>query len=411
MMNRDAYNHKKWVYVRKGKKIMSDIEKKNNFKEVHSIFNQVIQSIDQSKNQIVDLVNDSRLELQRLKEALDSLKRQIEKVIMKVDELTLKEKMARNTLAQVSKNFQANSEDVIRKAYEKASDFRISLKLAQREEDDLRKERTSLELAIKRVLKNIGESEQVIHQVSIAGSYLKGEILSAIESVGLNQDMMLGVMVLEAQENERRRISRDIHDGPAQRVANIVMKADLCEKIARKDLEEGLKELNELKAVTREALEEVRGIIYHLRPMSFDDLGLNKTLEMNTKGILDSSININYSLRPVPDALEEIIQLAVFRISQEIFNNIEKHAQAKNVYIQTEYGTKYMRLIIGDDGVGFDVNKTLDRVKTEKQSFGLLGLIERVEQLQGQIKIDSTKENGTIYNIKLPLNREVIQSE
>ena len=411
MMNRDAYNHKKWVYVRKGKKIMSDIEKKNNFKEVHSIFNQVIQSIDQSKNQIVDLVNDSRLELQRLKEALDSLKRQIEKVIMKVDELTLKEKMARNTLAQVSKNFQTNSEDVIRKAYEKASDFRISLKLAQREEDDLRKERTSLELAIKRVLKNIGESEQVIHQVSIAGSYLKGEILSAIESVGLNQNMMLGVMVLEAQENERRRISRDIHDGPAQRVANIVMKADLCEKIARKDLEEGLKELNELKAVTREALEEVRGIIYHLRPMSFDDLGLNKTLEMNTKGILDSSININYSLRPVPDALEEIIQLAVFRISQEIFNNIEKHAQAKNVYIQTEYGTKYMRLIIGDDGVGFDVNKTLDRVKTEKQSFGLLGLIERVEQLQGQIKIDSTKENGTIYNIKLPLNREVIQSE
>lgn len=386
-------------------------EKKSNFKEVHSIFHEVIKSIDQSKNMILDLVNDARVELQRLQTALDLLKEKIEEVIFKVDDLTLKDKMARNTLAQVSKNFQTNSENSIKKAYEKASEFRVNLKLAQRDEENLRTERTNLELAIKRVLKNIGDAEKVIHQVSIAGSYLKGEILSAIESVDLNQNMMLGVMVLEAQENERRRISRDIHDGPAQRVANIVMKADLCEKIARKDLEEGLKELKELKAVTREALEEVRGIIYHLRPMAFDDLGLNKTLEMNSKNILEATTRIEYVLRPVPKALEEIIQLAVFRMSQEILNNIKKHSKAKNVYIQTEYGTKYMRLVIGDDGLGFDVKKTLERVKSEKRSFGLLGLIERVEQLQGQIKIDSTKESGTIYNIKLPLNREVMQSE
>lgn len=385
--------------------------KGHNIKEVNSIFNEVIDSIDESKSRIVDMVSDARDELEALKKALEAHKLKIDVVISRVDDLTLKEQMARNTLAKVSKNFKLNSETTIRKAYEKASELRIDLKLAQKEEGNLRQERTRLELAIKRVLKSIHNAEHVIHQVSIAGSYLKGEIMSAIESVSDNKDMMVGVVVLEAQENERRRISRDIHDGPAQRVANIVMKADLCEKIAQKDLNKGLDELKTLKLVAREALEEVRAIIYNLRPMSFDDLGLNKTIEMNARGILGADLSIQYSLKPVPQALEEIIQLAVFRICQEVLNNIKKHAQAQTVYIKTEYGTKYMRLTLGDDGQGFDVKHTLDRVKKEKKSFGLIGLMERIAQLQGEIALESSSDTGTIYKIKLPLNREVMQSE
>jgi len=386
-------------------------QKGDSIREVNSIFNEVIESIDQSKTRIVDMVSDTREELDKLKADLENLRSRIEEAIEKVDELTMKEKLARNTLANVSKNFKTNSEDVIKQAYEKASEYRISLRLAEKDESDLRNERTRIELSIKRVLKSIHDAEHVIHQVSVAASYLKGEIMSAIETVSGNKDMMLGVVVLEAQENERRRISRDIHDGPAQRVANIVMKAELCEKIAQKDITKGLEQLATLKTVAREALEDIRGIIYNLRPMSFDDLGLNKTIEMNARSLLDNEVDLKCGFKKVPDNLEEIIQLAVFRVSQEIVNNIKKHAKAKSVYIQTEYGTKYMRLTIGDDGEGFEVQPTLDRVRKEKRNFGLTGLIERVEQLQGQIKIDSEIGRGTIYSIKLPLNREVMQGE
>ncbi|MBN2795034.1 MAG: sensor histidine kinase [Clostridia bacterium] len=379
---------------------------------VNKIFDNVIESIDHSRDRILDLVSDARKEHELLKEQLEKVQGKIDNAITKVDDLEKKDRIARNSLAVVSKNFRSNSETEIKKAYDKATEIRIELKIAQKEEENLRDERNRIEIAIKNAIKNIQNAEQVVHQVSVAASYLKGEILDALEEAGFGMNMMMGVRILEAQENERRRISRDIHDGPAQRVANIVMKADLCEKIARKDLDAGLKELSTLKEASRIALKEVRDIIYNLRPMSLDDLGLNKTIEMNTSSVFEGSeIHIDYKLAKVPDALEEIIQLAVFRISQEILNNIKKHSNANHVYIKTEYGTKYMRITIGDDGKGFDVEETLIRVKREKKNYGLLGMIERVEQLKGEILIESSELTGSVFSIKLPLNREVILSE
>jgi two-component system sensor histidine kinase DegS len=385
---------------------------KIDLKNVNKIFDNVIDSIDSSRDKILDLVSDARKEHEKLKARLEAVREEIDVVITRVDNLERRDRVARNTLANVSKNFSSNTESDIRNAYEKATEIRIDLKLAQSEEKLLREKRTEIELDIKNALKNIENAEQVVHQVSIAASYLKGEILDALEEANYGPDMMMGVRILEAQENERRRISRDIHDGPAQRVANIVMKADLCEKIAKKDVEAGLKELHELRSASRAALKEVRDIIYNLRPMSLDDLGLNKTIEMNVQSSFENlGMKIEYKLAKVPETLEEIIQVALFRLSQEILNNIKKHADATYVHIQTEYGTKYMRLTISDDGKGFDVERTLQRVRTEKKSYGILGMFERVEQLKGEIDIDSDDTTGTIFTIKLPLNREVILSE
>jgi two-component system sensor histidine kinase DegS len=385
---------------------------KVDIKNVNQIFDNVIESIDHSRDRILDLVSDARKEYELLKEQLEAIKGKIEIAIAKVDDLDTKDRIARNSLSVVSKNFRSNSETEIKRAYDKATEIRIELKVAQKEEDALRGERNRIELSIKSTLKNIQNAEQVVHQVSVAASYLKGEILDALEEAGYGTDMMIGVRILEAQENERRRISRDIHDGPAQRVANIVMKADLCEKIAHKDMKAGLAELKTLKEASRSALKEVRDIIYNLRPMSLDDLGLNKTIEMNTSATFEGmGVEIEYNLAKVPDALEEIIQLALFRISQEILNNIKKHSEASHIYIRTEYGLKYMRMTIGDNGTGFDVEATLARVRREKKNFGLLGMMERVEQLKGEINMESSEVSGSMFMVKLPLNREVILSE
>lgn len=385
---------------------------KVDLKNVNKIFDSVINSIDKSRNQILDLVNDARIEHEKLKVKLELIKNKIDEAIDQVDSYQMKDRIARNNLAQVSKNFENNSEDSIKQAYEKATEIRIELKVAQKDEERLRQERSEIEIAIRNALKNIQNAEQVVHQVSVAASYLKGEILEALEGATFGNDMMIGVRILEAQENERLRVSRDIHDGPAQRVANIVMKADLCEKIAKKDVKKGLAELAELKKASREALKEVREIIYNLRPMSLDDLGLNKTVEMNATSIFaETAVKLEYRLAKVPDSVEKIIQLAIFRITQEILNNIKKHAEAQHVYIQSEYGTKYLRITIGDDGKGFDVENVLERVRVEKKSYGLLGMMERVEQLQGEMVIESEEKLGTVFKIKLPVNREVILSE
>ncbi len=385
--------------------------KEINIKNVNEIFDNVIESIDHSRNKILDLVTEARLNYEKLVLRLENLKVEAENAIKIVDNLEIKDKLARKNLAVVSKNFRENSEDDIKQAYEKATEIRIDLKVAQNNEKSLIEQRSQVELDIKAALNNIRNAEQVVHQVSVASSYLKGEILEALEEANFGSDMMLGVRILEAQENERQRISRDIHDGPAQRVANIVMKADLCEKIARKNIQDGLASLSELREASREALREVREIIYNLRPMALDDLGLNKTIEMNVATTMEKKdIKVEYHLAKLPAKVEKIIQVAIFRITQEILNNIKKHAEARTIMIKTEYGTKYMRLTISDDGIGFDVDDTLRRVRAQKKSYGLIGIIERVDQLQGEFDVESS-DLGTIFNIKLPINREVILDE
>jgi two-component system sensor histidine kinase DegS len=329
-----------------------------------------------------------------------------------VDNLEKQDKLMRKELADVSQNFSKYSEFDIKSAYEKASDIRISFFSKQNEEKNLKERRNRLEVSLKNIEKNIGSGEKIINQISIALGYLEGNMLSILESADKNTEMFMGIKILEAQENERKRIARDIHDGPAQHMANIVMKVDICKMLIQKDLNDGLKELDGLKENVKIALKEVRGIIFDLRPMSLDDLGLNQTIQETVKSITqESDIEIELKLKTVKSEIEPIIQVAVYRIIQEIFNNIKKHSNAKHAKVKLDFGTKYLILIISDDGVGFNVEDTLKRVKTKGSSYGLIGIFDRVNQLQGEISIKSSQEKGTVYNLKLPINREVIKDE
>lgn len=379
---------------------------------INEIIKKIIEQISNSREQILEIVDNARIDYETLKTDLVLNRTSIVKVINEVDALEVQDKIMRKKLVDVSKKFDSYNEDEIKSVYEKASDIRVKFIIRQNEEKQLRARRDTLEMALKKSLKNIDNSEKIINQISIAMSYLEGDILSVLEGADKSSDMFTGIKILEAQENERKRISRDIHDGPAQHIANIIMKADICKIVIQKDLNEGLKELSDLKESVKVALKEVRSIIFDLRPMTLDDLGLNKTIEQAVNSISDDfNIDIKLKLKPLQAEVESIIQVAVFRIIQEIFNNIKKHSKAKHVEVKLDFGTKYLRLIISDNGIGFDVEETLKRVKTKGTSYGLIGIFDRVNQLQGQIHIESSKGAGTVYNVVLPVNREVIRDE
>lgn len=379
---------------------------------INEIIKKIIEQISNSREQILEIVDNARIDYETLKTDLVLNRTSIVKVINEVDALEVQDKIMRKKLVEVSKKFDSYNEDEIKSVYEKASDIRVKFIIKQNEEKQLRARRDTLEMALKKSLNNIDNSEKIINQISIAMSYLEGDILSVLEGADKSSDMFTGIKILEAQENERKRISRDIHDGPAQHIANIIMKADICKIVIQKDLNEGLKELSDLKESVKVALKEVRSIIFDLRPMTLDDLGLNKTIEQAVNSISDDfNIDIKLKLKPLQAEVESIIQVAVFRIIQEIFNNIKKHSKAKHVEVKLDFGTKYLRLIISDNGIGFDVEETLKRVKTKGTSYGLIGIFDRVNQLQGQIHIESSKGAGTVYNVVLPVNREVIRDE
>lgn len=379
--------------------------------DIKEIINKTIGEINNSRGEIVNIVDYARTEYENIKVELQEVRIRAEQIIEEVDTLEVKDKLMRKKLAHVSKEFNQYNEAEVKEVYDKALETRTQFVIKKNEEKQLIAKRNQLEMSLKKTAGTIESAERAINQISIAASYLKGEVLSTIEGMDQGTEMFFGIKILEAQENERKRISRDIHDGPAQYIANILMKADLCERLIQKDMIKGINELSELKSAVRQALKEVRGIIYDLRPMSLDDLGLNKTIEeFIKKSNEDGSLKVDLKLKPIKDEVESIIQVAVFRIIQEIVNNIKKHAQANNVQISIEYGLKCLRLVIVDNGIGFNVEETMDKVKVSGSSYGLIGILERIKQLQGNIIIDSGIGKGTAYNIKLPVNREVIQN-
>lgn len=380
--------------------------------KVAEISKKIVDGIENSKDQIHDIVENIRNEVEYNRKLLNEIKVQLEETISKVDAFEMLNKNARVRLSEVSGNMKRYTEKDIKDAYEKAYESMMQLNSYRTAEKNLREKRDQTELNLLRSLKNIKNAERVMTQMNVVLSYLKGEILSTIEGIDKNSEFAIGIKILEAQENERKRISREIHDGPAQSIANIVMQADLCELIMKRDVNEGLNELQILKDSVRSALVDIRGIIFDLRPMILDDLGLTKTIETICKKFEEmTNTRVEMRLNGEPKNMDAIIQVASIRVIQEILNNIKKHAAASTVNLSIDFGTKYVLILISDNGVGFDVEAVMSRIRDKSESYGLIGLMDRIKQLQGNIILNSKAGVGTAYSIKLPISKEVMEHD
>ena len=268
--------------------------KNNKIVKVNEILENTINSIEHSKDEIIEITEHARQECMKIEEELNEIKLKVETVIEEVDTLIIDEKRGRAHLANVSKNFNTYGEEDIKDAYDRANELRVQLLIKQEEEKILRERRTEKELSLKSILEVYERAKNVGKSVKIASEYLKGNLDDIIFTMDdLNKKQLLGIKVIEAQEEERQRLARDMHDGPAQSMANIVVKAELCEKLMEIDKERSKGELKNLKEIAKYALEDIRKTIYDLRPMSLDDLGLIPTLERYICNFNnDSSINV-----------------------------------------------------------------------------------------------------------------------
>ena len=385
---------------------MDNDEKNTN--SINMIVKRVISEINIGKSNIFKIVDNVSDEFQVKNEELQEVKREIEEVIGKVDKLQILDKNMRITLAEVSKINGEKAEKIMKRAYEEALEIRVEYITKQNEEKDLKRRRNSLEKTLKNYLKNIEEADNTVNQINIALGYLEGDMANVEE----DSEMLIGIKILESQERERKRIAREIHDGPAQYIANTMMRIDFCKMVVQKDLNKGLKELDDLKNNVRKALKEVRGILFDLRPLSLEERGLNEAIkDMVNEISIESNICVNVTLNAMNYEIEHIIEIAVYRIIQEILNNIKKHAKAKEVSVRIECGKEYISFMVKDDGIGFNLKETMAKNKEKGTSYGLVGIFDRVTQLQGNIDIKSEHNRGTIYKIKLPINREVYKNE
>ncbi|AMA71721.1 histidine kinase [Aneurinibacillus sp. XH2] len=374
------------------------------FQLLDEVMNKTISSVEESREKIFDIAENAHKESNYISLELEALKREIEWVISQTDELELQARKARQKLASISRSFHQYSEAEIREAYEQASQMQIKLSLSRDKELHLRQRRDELERRHRSILSTIEKSENLIAQMGIVLNYLQGNLRKvgiALESAQNQQ--LLGIQIIQAQEEERKRVARDIHDGPAQSMANVTLRSEIVERMLNQNrIDEAKVELRLLKELTRASLMDVRKIIFDLRPMALDDLGLVPTLRKYLEEYEKRhGIETKLTLLTPECRLQNSIEVAVFRLIQESLNNTAKHAKARHVEVRLEFKPHVVHFRVLDDGVGFD-----QAVKAERPQFGIMGMRERVKLLQGKMKITSAPGKGTSVLFSIPLRIE-----
>ncbi|MFV9510497.1 sensor histidine kinase [Tepidibacillus sp. LV47] len=369
-------------------------EKEFDSQTLESVFKKTIEAIENSKKLIFEITENSREEREKILQNLEMLDIEIKKVIEDVDALEEKYRRARMNLAHMSRNFKKFTEEDIQKAYEEANELQVSLYIAREREGNLKARRNELQLSLRNIELMIERAEMLMTQISVVNDYLSGDLFKVSEVIESAQYRQLyGLKIIQAQEEERKRVAREIHDGPAQSMANVVLRTEIAERfLLHQQLEQAIKELRDLKGMVRQSLADVRKIIFDLRPMALDDLGLFPTLRKYTQELASrENFHLDLQLKGRERRLPSMMEVAIFRLIQEALNNVVKHANAANVLVAVDLQDDYIKVMVKDDGVGF----TKDEVNKEHGHFGLMGMKERVQLLEGKMDIQSEKNKGT----------------
>ena len=365
------------------------------------IVKKTISSIRDSRGQIYDVYEMARDELETVKRDVERIKEETAAVIKRVDELERNERKARIHLMEVSRDFKNRTEEEVREAYEEARKIQIDVAVTREQEQNLRRQRDDMEVRLRNLGGTVAKAEQLVSQVGVVLDYLGDQMSEAFSQIeSLQNAHELGAQVIRSQEEERRRVARDIHDGPAQAIANIVFRAEVCERLIDTDTERAKSELKALREHIRNTLGEIRKIIFDLRPMALDDLGLAPTI----RGVLDVfreeyGLFTEVAVIGKERRLESHVEIGIFRVVQEALNNIVKHAQASSAKVRIEFAAAGVTVLVEDDGKGFEMTAG----ELPSGHYGIMGMRERMQLLNGKLSIKSAPRRGTRVMISVPL--------
>lgn len=211
--------------------------------------------------------------------------------------------------------------------------------------------------------------------------------------------------VLEAQEEERTRIAEELHDGPAQALANASFQVEIIDRTLRDDAGAAATEVDALRAMLDRELDRLRGFIHQLRPPVLEDGGLEQALRENAEQLVaEEGLTVEVRLDAPTGVLDGQDRIAVLRVAQEAMRNARKHAGAKRVWLTTSYGPGAKGvggwvMEVRDDGKGFDVAGATSG--TDRHHFGLRFMRERTALIGGRLEIMSEPGQGSVVRLTL----------
>jgi signal transduction histidine kinase len=209
--------------------------------------------------------------------------------------------------------------------------------------------------------------------------------------------------VVKAQENERQRVARELHDGAGQILTGLGLGLAAASESLKTDPDLTGKQLAELRQLNAQALEELQFLIRDLRPSVLDDMGLVPALKAQVREFEHrTGVSATFTVEGKPKRLMPELETVAFRIGQEALTNIAKHAQAQHVDVKLSFNANCMKLVVQDDGRGFDPD-AVSQTNGRRQAWGLLGIQERVNLVGGICFIISEPGAGTTVRATIPL--------
>ena len=321
-------------------------------------------------------------ELEETQRALREITLMMEQSQGELSKLSQRNAAITTHLQQVQNQLDKMPPQEIRSAYESALDAQQRLFVMRGQLEKLQSEKSHLE-RFKSTL------EQARGSLLGPGSADAGGAKSPLASVE---------MLVNAQETERQRLSRQMHDGPAQALSNFILQTEIAMRLMDVDAGQARDELNNLKTSAMGTFQKVRNFIFELRPMMLDDLGLVPTVRRYAEAFKEQTgLDISVMITGNERRLEPYLEVMIFRAIQELLGNAARHSQASLVKVMLDLGEDRVRVSVDDNGKGFDPDSVL-----QGSSLGLKLIRERAEMLGGNFEVDSTLGTGARILFAVP---------
>lgn len=326
---------------------------------------------------------DLQAELEETEKALREVTLMIEQSQGEVSKLSQRNAAITTHLQQLQNQFDQMPAQEIRSVYDSALDAQQRLFVMRGQLEKLQSEKSHLER-----FKSTLERARV---ASSSGS-------ASISAVGARGPLASVEMLVNAQETERQRLSRQMHDGPAQALSNFILQTEIAMRLMDIDAGQARDELNSLKASAMGTFQKVRNFIFELRPMMLDDLGLAPTVRRYADAFKEQTgLDINVTITGHERRLEPYLEVMLFRALQELLGNAARHSQASLVKVIVDLGEDRLRVSVDDNGKGFDPDSI-----QQGNSLGLKLIRERTEMLGGSFEVDSAVGKGARILFAVP---------
>ena len=324
---------------------------------------------------------DLDAELEETNKALREVTLMIEQSQGEVLKLSQRNAAITTHLQQVQNQFDRMPLQDIRNAYDSALDAQQRLFVMRGQLEKLQNEKSHLE----RFKATLERARSASSSVSPVASGARGP-LASVE------------MLVNAQETERQRLSRQMHDGPAQALSNFILQTEIAMRLMDVDAGQAREELNSLKASAMGTFQKVRNFIFELRPMMLDDLGLAPTIRRYSDAFKEQAgLDVNLTVTGQERRLEPYLEVMLFRAIQELLGNAARHSQATLVKVILDIGEDRVRVSVDDNGKGFDPDSI-----QQGNNLGLKLIRERTEMLGGSFEIDSALGKGARILFAVP---------